>query len=156
MIGLPTAEKVTDELSAAKPVETCSRVETSHSCLPVLVRRRPINCRDLRINHAQIDRELTAMMGQMTEDRVRNHDVARILRERCAAHFESPRLSQMFVGCGLKSTACIGHGAVEACKKFGSAGKWFSSKGGRLWSFEVEFVAIDNKGDPAQHACDEG
>ena len=47
---------------------------------------------DFCFEEAEVDGELAAMMGEMTEDRVGNHDAAGILGDGVAAHFESPRL----------------------------------------------------------------
>ena len=48
---------------------------------------------------AQIDGELAAMVGEVAEDCVRDHEISRLLLNDLSVHFECPEREQMLVCC---------------------------------------------------------
>lgn len=50
----------------------------------------------------------------------------------------------------------VGDGGVETGEEFGFAGKRLGAELGAFWAIKVQFVAVDDEGDPADHASDYG
>ena len=105
---------------------------------------------------AEVDGELAAVVGEMAKDGVGDRDASRILRYGIAAHFESPGLREMFVSGGLERAAGVGYGFIQAGEEVGFGRERLGAKFGTFRAIEVELVAIDDEGDPADHAGDYG
>src|SRR5581483_1111963 len=85
---------------------------------PAFIGGRSIQCGNRRFVEPKIHRELSAVMGQMTEDRFRNHHVAGILADRLSANNELPRAQQVLLVSALQGGAGFGDRLIQRGQEF--------------------------------------